>query len=135
MNGYFAESRLKSANIPYRFCTNESQLSQKKIYDRLASLGIPLTVDQVFSPIPAAKKYVEKHDLRPYTIVHKDVGDEFKEFTKEKHHNCVLIGDATDNFSYDNVDEAFRILLQHPTLLTMGYGYFSFHMIFLSNSL
>ena len=66
---------------------------------------------------------MQKNKLRPYTIVHQSIEDEFKGFDQQNP-NCVLIGDATNNFSYNNVDEAFRVLLDNPLLLTMGYGYF-----------
>lgn len=71
------------------------------------------------------------HNLRPYTIVHQSVSNEFKEFDQQNP-NCVLIGDATDNFSYNNVDEAFRVLLDNPLLMTMGYGYLYFQNLCIS---
>ncbi|XP_066916582.1 phospholysine phosphohistidine inorganic pyrophosphate phosphatase-like [Clytia hemisphaerica] len=117
-----AIKRLKDASIPIRFCTNETQLSQQKIFERLQSIGIPLEVNQVFSPVPAAQKYLQQHNLRPYVIVHEKVKGEFNHFKPENDPDCVLIGDATDNFSYQNMDEAFRVLLKNPKLIAMGYG-------------
>ena len=117
----FSFSRLNDSTIPIRFCTNESQLSQRQIYERLKSIGISLESHQVFSPVPAAKKILRRDGLRPYTIVHDKVVGEFEEFDKTDP-NCVLLGDATNNFSYENLDEAFRVLLKHPKLFTMGYG-------------
>ena len=39
--------------------------------------------------------------------------------------NCVVLGDAVDEFSYANLNSAFRILqkLEHPVLFAMGRGY------------
>lgn len=38
--------------------------------------------------------------------------------------NCVVIGDAAENFSYQNLNEAFRVLvgLEKPALFSMGQG-------------
>lgn len=38
--------------------------------------------------------------------------------------NCVLIGDAAEKFSYQNLNKAFRILenLENPLLLSLGQG-------------
>lgn len=38
--------------------------------------------------------------------------------------NCVLIGDAAEKFSYQNLNKAFRILgnLDNPLLLSLGQG-------------
>lgn len=39
--------------------------------------------------------------------------------------NCVVIGDAAEKFSYQNLNEAFTVLigLQKPVLFSLGQGY------------
>lgn len=39
--------------------------------------------------------------------------------------NCVVIGDAAEKFSYQNLNEAFRVLtgLEKPVLFSLGQGY------------
>lgn len=39
--------------------------------------------------------------------------------------NCVVIGDAADKFSYQNLNEAFRVLvgLENPVLFSLGQGW------------
>ncbi len=38
--------------------------------------------------------------------------------------NCVVIGDAAENFSYQNLNDAFRVLigLEKPVLFSLGQG-------------
>lgn len=38
--------------------------------------------------------------------------------------NCVVIGDAAEKFSYQNLNEAFRVLtgLEKPVLFSLGQG-------------
>lgn len=39
--------------------------------------------------------------------------------------NCVVIGDAAEKFTYQNLNEAFRVLtgLERPVLFSLGQGY------------
>lgn len=38
--------------------------------------------------------------------------------------NCVVIGDAAENFTYANLNEAFRVLIgmEKPVLISLGRG-------------
>lgn len=36
--------------------------------------------------------------------------------------NCVVIGDAAEKFSYQNLNEAFRVLMEKPVLFSLGQG-------------
>ena len=104
-----------------RFCTNESQKSKEKIVEELQNLGFPVLSHEVFSPIPAAKIYMKENNLRPYTILHRDAIEAFCD-VNQSDANCVLMGDAADNFTYQKLNEAFQVLLKTPMLLVMGYG-------------
>ena len=41
--------------------------------------------------------------------------------------NCVVMGDATTNFTYEAMNAAFSVLLRHPTLFSMGMGKYYKH--------
>lgn len=46
--------------------------------------------------------------------------------------NCVLMGDAEDNFTYENMNAAFRVLdsLDKPLIVTLGCGFvFTCHFL------
>jgi phospholysine phosphohistidine inorganic pyrophosphate phosphatase len=75
----------------------------------------------MFTPAPATQRYLTQHSLRPHLLVHKGVEAEFDGVTTENP-NCVVMGDAADEFSYANMNKAFLCLMQHPTLITMGNG-------------
>jgi len=59
-------------------------------------------------------------------LVCSAVEAEFKEFD-QSNPNCVVLGDATEAFTYPRLNRAFRLLTEHPgtPLITMGVGYFS----------
>lgn len=60
---------------------------------------------------------------RPVSPIFTGVLPEFDSIDKTNP-NCVVIGDAAENFSYQNLNEAFRVLvgLEKPVLFSMGQG-------------
>jgi len=116
-----AVEKLKYTSIPIRFCTNESQVPLHKVVELLLSLKLPVQPDEVFSPVPVVLKYIEVNQLRPYLVVHDNVRDSFKHID-QTNPNCVVMADAHTSFSYEALNKAFNILLEHPKLITMGYG-------------
>jgi len=118
-----AVQKIKEAGIPVRFCTNETQCTKEQIWTKLSSLGFNVEVNEIFPPAPATCIILKERDLRPHLLVHPDVLPEFESVDKSNP-NCVVLGDATDAFSYANVNNAFRTLiaLENPVLLSMGRG-------------
>lgn len=61
--------------------------------------------------------------MTPY--VHSDAGllPEF-DSVDQSNPNCVVIGDAAEKFTYQNLNEAFRVLtdLEKPLLFSLGQG-------------
>lgn len=53
-----------------------------------------------------------------------DLVPEFAEIDKANP-NCVVIGDAAENFTYANLNEAFRVLIgmEKPVLISLGRGW------------
>ncbi|XP_051838641.1 phospholysine phosphohistidine inorganic pyrophosphate phosphatase isoform X3 [Antechinus flavipes] len=118
-----AVARIKQSGLKLRFCTNESQKSRDKFVGLLRRLGFDISVDEITSPAPAARQILKERGLRPYLLVHDDVRSEF-EGMDTSDPNCVVIGDAGDGFSYQSMNEAFRVLidLENPVLLSLGKG-------------
>uniref|UniRef100_A0A7N4PJF5 Phospholysine phosphohistidine inorganic pyrophosphate phosphatase n=1 Tax=Sarcophilus harrisii TaxID=9305 RepID=A0A7N4PJF5_SARHA len=114
---------IKQSGLKLRFCTNESQKSRDKFVGLLRRLGFDISVNEITSPAPAARQILKERGLRPYLLVHDDVRSEF-EGMDTSDPNCVVIGDAGDGFSYQSMNEAFRVLinLENPVLLSLGKG-------------
>ncbi|XP_028819604.1 phospholysine phosphohistidine inorganic pyrophosphate phosphatase isoform X2 [Denticeps clupeoides] len=114
---------LKESDLQLRFCTNETQATREKFVAKLQRLGFELSVSEVFSPAPAVVASLRQRQLRPHLLVHDDVLPEFSSVDKTNP-NCVVIGDAADKFSYQNLNDAFRVLigLEKPVLFSMGRG-------------
>ncbi|XP_068807587.1 phospholysine phosphohistidine inorganic pyrophosphate phosphatase isoform X2 [Struthio camelus] len=118
-----AVRKIKASGLKLRFCTNETQVTREKFVKKLQGLGFDISVDEVTAPAPAACRVLKERNLRPHLLVHDDVVPEFAEIDKANP-NCVVVGDAADNFSYANLNEAFRVLieLENPVLISLGRG-------------
>ncbi|XP_062234495.1 phospholysine phosphohistidine inorganic pyrophosphate phosphatase isoform X2 [Platichthys flesus] len=118
-----AVNRLMSSDLQLRFCTNETQSSRDKFVAMLQTAGFDISVSQVFSPAPAAVAVLNERGLRPHLLVHDGLLSEFDSVDKTDP-NCVVIGDAAENFSYQNMNDAFRVLtgLDKPLLFSLGQG-------------
>ncbi|XP_060698407.1 phospholysine phosphohistidine inorganic pyrophosphate phosphatase [Hemiscyllium ocellatum] len=118
-----AVRRIKEANLKVRFCTNETQATREKFVAKLQNLGFDITLNEVFAPAPAACQILKERGLRPHLLVHDDLLPEFNQID-QSNPNCVVIGDAADNFSYKNLNQAFQVLigLEKPVLLSLGRG-------------
>ncbi|KAL4640158.1 phospholysine phosphohistidine inorganic pyrophosphate phosphatase [Arapaima gigas] len=118
-----AVKRIKASDLQLRFCTNETQATREQFVAKLQRMGFDIAVQEVFSPAPAAVAILKERGLRPHLLVHDDVVPEFDSVEKTNP-NCVVIGDAADNFSYKNLNDAFQVLigLEKPALFSLGRG-------------
>uniref|UniRef100_A0A3B5Q211 Phospholysine phosphohistidine inorganic pyrophosphate phosphatase n=1 Tax=Xiphophorus maculatus TaxID=8083 RepID=A0A3B5Q211_XIPMA len=115
--------RLKESDLQLRFCTNETQATRETFVAKLQRLGFDISVSEVFPPAPAAIAVLKERGLRPHLLVHDGLLPEFDAVDKTNP-NCVIIGDAAENFLYQNLNEAFRVLigLEKPVLFSLGQG-------------
>ncbi|XP_067286298.1 phospholysine phosphohistidine inorganic pyrophosphate phosphatase [Pseudorasbora parva] len=120
-----AVQRLTDSGLIVRFCTNETQNTREKFVQKLRRMGFDISVSHVFSPAPALVRILRERQLRPHLLVHDDLMPEFDGLDTSSP-NCVVIGDAADKFSYQNLNEAFRVLigLEQPLLFSLGRGRF-----------
>ncbi|KAM9832012.1 phospholysine phosphohistidine inorganic pyrophosphate phosphatase [Neosynchiropus ocellatus] len=118
-----AVKRLKASNLKLRFCTNETQATREKFVAKLQRLGFDISVPEVFSPAPAAVALLRERSLRPHLLVHEGLIPEFDSVDKNDP-NCVVIGDAAEYFTYQNLNDAFRVLIsmEKPVLFSLGQG-------------
>uniref|UniRef100_G3NDH6 Phospholysine phosphohistidine inorganic pyrophosphate phosphatase n=1 Tax=Gasterosteus aculeatus aculeatus TaxID=481459 RepID=G3NDH6_GASAC len=117
------KKRLKASDLQLRFCTNETQAARETFVAKLQRLGFDILVSEVFSPAPAAAAVLKERGLRPHLLVYDGLLPEF-DSVDQSNPNCVVIGDAAEKFTYQNLNEAFRVLtdLEKPLLFSLGQG-------------
>lgn len=114
---------LRKAGVPFRFCSNTSTKTPYKVWEDMQQFGFDVHPEEIFTPVPVIKAFLLKHNLRPFLLVDPEVDDYFSDIEQQRP-NCVVLADAKDRFSYDNMNKAFRVLSAHPdnTLITLGTG-------------
>jgi len=110
---------LNEHRIPVRYLTNTSRSSRHAIHQNLLAMGMDVPIEQIFTAPQAIADYLEGHKLSPWLLVHSEIEEEFSGLVGGKP-NAVVIGDAAQGFSYDNLNRAFRLLLDGAHLLAVG---------------
>ncbi|NXC83576.1 LHPP phosphatase, partial [Cercotrichas coryphoeus] len=115
--------RIKASGLKLQLCTNETQAPRAGFVRKLRAMGFDISVAEVTAPAPAACRLLRERGLRPHLLVHHDLVPEFAEIDKTNP-NCVVLGDAAENFTYANLNEAFRLLIgmEKPVLISLGKG-------------
>jgi HAD superfamily hydrolase (TIGR01458 family) len=114
---------LREKKYPCRFVTNTTRKCRKTIAMHLVSMGFDIPVGNIFTPPLAAISLLKKSGKhRCYLLT---TGDVHLDFEQDRFHNTgimadfVIIGDAGDNFTYDNLNTAFRYLMNGADLIAL----------------
>ncbi|XP_006880200.1 PREDICTED: phospholysine phosphohistidine inorganic pyrophosphate phosphatase [Elephantulus edwardii] len=118
-----AVARLKRSHLKVRFCTNESQKSRGELVALLRRLGFDMAESEVTAPAPAACQVLKARGLRPHLLIHDGLRSEFHQIDTSNP-NCVVMADAAEGFTFENMNKAFRVLmgLERPVLIALGKG-------------
>uniref|UniRef100_A0A0A9YF17 Phospholysine phosphohistidine inorganic pyrophosphate phosphatase n=1 Tax=Lygus hesperus TaxID=30085 RepID=A0A0A9YF17_LYGHE len=118
-----AIEKLQSAKFPFRVVTNETLKPRKTILSTLSMLGYNIEEKILFSPVPAAVEILKRENLRPHLLVHPRMVPEF-EGVDFNNPNCVVMADAYEHFTFENMNECFRKLMamENPVFFSLGIG-------------
>ena len=86
-----------------------------------------------FPPALAVASVLEKNKQRPFLLVHPNCLQDFSHISSTGDVNladCVVLGDAVDGFSYENMNKAFKVLMNNE-----NGQLFSLRIFLLSKSL
>ena len=113
-----AIARIKK-HYPIRFLTNTTQKTGAQVVQKLQELGFSIEPDEVITALDMTKLFLQqKKSTAEFLLTDNALTffDDLKNYPK----NYVVVGDAQDNFSYKNLNNAFRILLQGAKLLAVA---------------
>lgn len=60
--------RLRSSGLTVRFCSNETEITQNTLIERLRCLGFDLVLEELHTPAPACRQLLQENRLRPYLL-------------------------------------------------------------------
>lgn len=109
----------RSRGLTLRFVTNTATKSSADLLKKLERMEIDLEPEELFTAPNAARRYIEKKELRPYCLIHEAIHSEFSDLDQENP-NCVLLGDARSDLNYESLNEAFRICHSGAELIGIG---------------
>ncbi len=113
--------RLRESGLPIHFVTNTTRSPRIAVLDKLAGMQFRVADHALFTAPQAALVYIEQHGLHPYLLIHPDLQGEFPQHPREVW-DSVLVGDAGAGFTYQNLNTAFRLVIDGAPLLAMGYN-------------
>jgi HAD superfamily hydrolase (TIGR01458 family) len=114
-----AIERLMDAGVPMRYVTNTTRSPRHAILAKLTAMGFQINESDLFTAPIATHEYLSSHKLSPHLLVHPDLEQDFADLP-DKEPNAVLLGDAGEAFTYENMNKAFRLLMEGAPLLAMG---------------
>jgi HAD superfamily hydrolase (TIGR01458 family) len=116
--------RLRELGMSVRYVTNIDSVRVTTIVERLRSAGIPAETAEVFSPVSAAKRFLEAHGgPRVHLLVPPEIESEFSAFTRNgRRPEFVIVGDCRDGFTWARLNEAFRVVEDGAEIVALQKG-------------
>lgn len=114
---------LREKGYRFRFISNATRTCRETLCEKLRNFGFDISGDEIFSAPIAAVKYIKNSGkTRCFLLttgdVYRDFEDEKITLTDEKP-DFVVVGDAGDNFTFENLNRAFNFLLKGAELIAM----------------
>jgi phospholysine phosphohistidine inorganic pyrophosphate phosphatase len=116
------------SNIPHLFVTNTSSKPRRALVDRLSSLGLMISVEQILAPPVAAHDYLTAHAAEPVALfVREATREDFEGLTllddaAEAGARSVVIGDLGEAWNFARLNRAFRLLMAEPRPILIALG-------------
>ena len=114
---------LMQKDYTFRFVSNTTRRCRKTIASRLSAMGFDIPEEYIFTPPLAAMAYMKKTGKRHYYLL--TTGDVDRDFEQVCAHDTsakidyVIVGDAGDTITYDNLNGAFRHLMEGAELIAL----------------
>ena len=103
-------------HFPIRLISNTTRSTPGQIMQHLEKLGFDIEEDEIYTALAATKEYVESKGYTPYTLLTDDANAYFGDM-KGKEVDCVVVGDAYTNFTFESVNQAFRHIEEGAELI------------------
>ena len=108
--------------FPVAYVTNTSRKPRSHIYAMLMGMGFNIVERDVFTAATAAYHYIQANHLRAHLLIHPALEQEFSDIDI-KQPNAVVLGDAAEYFTYNKLNDAFRVLMQDESIVLIAMGY------------
>ena len=118
---------IQQNKIPHVFITNTTSRPRKSIVEKLDILGINISEDSILTPPVAACKWLSEHVPGPTALFIPDATlIDFKSIIKlvqeEEQASAVILGDYGENWTFSELNRAFRLLMDNPKAALVALG-------------
>lgn len=113
--------KLRKNNFNLRFVTNTDSSNRETILQKLRSYNISPPIEEIFTCSTAALRFLEQQkNNKCFLLCSNDVRGEFDSIPQdETNPNYVVIGDFRDIFIYENINKAFKLIMNGAEMIAM----------------
>jgi HAD superfamily hydrolase (TIGR01458 family) len=117
-----AVADLRDQGIPFRFITNTTAKTRRDLAETLAGAGFEVSAPEILTAPSATAVYLREHHggQKCFLIAKGDVAEDLEDIELvDEGAEVVVIGGAEENFTYENLNAAFRMLMEGAALVSM----------------
>ena len=116
---------LRGSGLPFRLVTNTTQFGGAGLSRMLRDEGMDVHPDEVLTATNATAAYLKRHhpEARCFLLATGEARDELAGVTSvQDGADVVVVGDAEQDFTYENLNRAFRMIMNGAALVAMHRG-------------
>ena len=117
---------LEQQRVPRLFLTNTTSRPRASLVAKLASMGIEVDLSQILTPPVAATHWLRENTSGPVALfvpaATKGEFDEFPLAAEGESATAVVIGDYGEDWSFAELNRAFRLLMTEPQPALVALG-------------
>jgi HAD superfamily hydrolase (TIGR01458 family) len=116
---------LRCSGLPFRLVTNTTQFGGAELARLLREEGMDIHPDEVLTATNATGAYLRRHhpEARCYLLATGQARDDLACVTSvQEGADVVVVGDAEQDFTYENLNRAFRMVMNGAALVAMHRG-------------
>jgi HAD superfamily hydrolase (TIGR01458 family) len=113
---------LRTSGVPFRFITNTTAKTRRELAGTLVAAGFQVDASEILTAPSATAAYLRaQHEGQRCFLIAKGDIDEDLEGIELVHDRAdvVIVGGAEENFTYENLNRAFRFLMDGAALVSM----------------
>ena len=103
-----------------KFLTNTTQRTSQDIYEKLKKMGFNIDKDDILTALDVTKMFLLENRSNATFLLTNRALEFFKDIPNEYPKKYVVVGDAKDNFTYQNLNSAFRELIDGLELIAIA---------------
>jgi len=113
---------LQNAQIPYRFITNATRMTKKKLVLMLGDMGLPVSSVDIFAAPHAAAIYCQNKGYKKILLAvpDREIEEDFSSFQLVDYNpDAIVLGDMGAGFTFNLINDLFNHILGGSELVAM----------------